>query len=118
MTEGARHADSVGAHQVFAVVIGWVRVVFFGAPCLRGSFVKGGIWEQAQAEDARGLAVKRTHWLCAAVTQSLATRADHHVRVLALVLKRVSRAALGPHIQSQAAVTFVAARRIFRSKAH
>src|ERR1700709_2175934 len=56
MAEAAGHADAIGADQALVVIVGGIRVVALGVPTLAGRFVEGGVWEEAQADDAGGFA--------------------------------------------------------------
>src|SRR6185369_17615470 len=86
-----------------AVVVTRVGVVALGVPRLGGLFVERRIGKQAQADDAAGVAVERADRQRRAVAERLAARTDRDAGVLRLVLERIGGAALGAHVDPEAA---------------
>lgn len=57
VADGAGHADAVGADEGGIGAVGDIGVEFFGVPAGFGFFVELGVGEEAEAEDAGGVAV-------------------------------------------------------------
>ncbi len=112
VAKAAGHADPVGPHQILAVVIARIGVVALGVPSLCGLGVKGGIGEQAQADDAAGITIVGAYRLSGTVAKGLTPGADGHARVLGLVFEGVRCAVLAAHVEPQAAAVWIGALRL------
>jgi len=106
MAEAAGHADAIRPHKVLAVVIAWIGVIALGVPGLLRRFIEGGVREQAQAQDARRVAVERTD------RHGLAARADGDAWIFLRVLERIGRAGRIALVEPQAEAVGVGAGRL------
>src|SRR5258708_7330552 len=86
VTEGARHSHAIGLYQVFVPVkLGIIVVGPAVAPLFCCRFIKVGIREKSQPDDARRIAV------IGAQRKILTPRANGNTRILLLVLKGIGR---------------------------
>ena len=90
MAEPARHTHAVGSDERLVLVVCPVGVIALRVPALGRLFVELRVRKEAQANDARGIAVKRSSVEGLAV-QRLASRARPDAGILRRVLEWIGR---------------------------
>src|SRR6185437_2455840 len=95
MAEAARHADAIGTHQLLVVVVARIAEIALRIPSRCSCRIEGRVRKQPQSEYATRIAVQGAHGYC------LAACPNRDARILALVLKGISRAVRPPNVQQQ-----------------
>ena len=95
MAERAGHADPIRPHQILRQIVGGVVIEPRRIPSAGRRCVEVGIGEQPQADNSRGIAVKRAN------RQISAASTDGDTGISALILEGVGRAVGATPVQPQ-----------------
>src|SRR5204863_1138047 len=61
VTERARHAHTIGTHEIWGVVVVWIAVVAFRIPVACGLGIELRVREETQPDNARSVTVVRAN---------------------------------------------------------
>src|SRR5262249_25569525 len=86
MTKPAGHADAIRPNEVLGQVVVGVAVEALGIPSRGGGLIEGGVGEEPQPDDPRGIAIIGPGGYVPAA------RADRDTRIFLCVFERVARA--------------------------